>query len=281
MQKTFLFSILKFLLFSKKRAANGIFILFSYAITLSGTCITIYSSKNVSTTQFWGIIFVFFINYIVSHIFLHGNQYKTAIKNNSYEKAKMNKLYHIQDNIKKIYHDINQHFLIISGYLENREIEKCQNYINELLPNIHSIGNLIFSDNQILDYLINTKDLKTIQLNIIGSIEILSDMKDLDLVCLLGNILDNAIEATEKCKEKHIDLFFLKHTSNRIIMCKNPIEQSVLKNNKTLKTTKKCKELHGYGTKIIREIVSKYHGVIDYFEESDTFGVQIVLPLLN
>lgn len=79
-------------------------------------------------------------------------------------------------------------------------------------------------------------------------------------------------------KKKRIELMFLRQNSNRVIICKNTIEKSVLQNNKELRTTKKSRDSHGYGTKIIAKIVSDYHGIIDYFEEFDMFGIQIILP---
>lgn len=112
-----------------------------------------------------------------------------------------------------------------------------------------------------------------------GSIGDISDIEELDLACLFGNILDNAIEATEKNKEKRIELLFLRQNSNRVIICKNTVSESVLKNNKQLKTTKKQQETHGLGTSIVARIVQKYHGVVEYYEESDMFGVQIILPV--
>ena len=45
-----------------------------------------------------------------------------------------------------------------------------------------------------------------------------------------------------------------------------------------MKSTKKSPELHGIGHQIVETTVKKYNGLIDYFEEADMFGVQIVLP---
>ena len=201
----------------------------------------------------------------------------------AFEEARHNDAAAIWSNIRKVQHDMKQHITMISGYIENDNIESCKQYINDLLPNAGNIGNLINSDNRVLDYLINSKlaHLKDTRVIISGSIGDLSDIKELDLVCLIGNILDNATEALERIrsdKEKRIELLFIRQNSNRIIICKNTIESSVLKKNKELKTTKKSKDAHGYGTKIIQKIVSDYHGIVDYFEEFDMFGVQVILP---
>ena len=142
------------------------------------------------------------------------------------------------------------------------------------------ISKLIRSDNTILDYLINSKlcALKNTRVVISGSIGDLSDIRDADLACLMGNILDNAIEAVAQVEEKRIELLFSKQNANRIIICKNTIKESVLENNRELRTTKRSGGSHGWGHQIVEKIVSDYHGMIDYFEEFGMFGVQIILP---
>lgn len=201
----------------------------------------------------------------------------------AFEEARHNDANAIWSNIRKVQHDMKQHITVISGLVENNDIDTCKEYLNNLLPVAGNIGNLITSDNKSLDYLINSKlaPLKDTKIVISGSIGDLSDIKEFDLVCLIGNVLDNAIEALEKIQspfDKRIELLFIRQNSNRIIICKNTIDGSVLSTNKELKTTKESKDAHGYGTKIISKIVSDYNGMVDYFEEFNMFGVQIVLP---
>jgi sensor histidine kinase regulating citrate/malate metabolism len=142
------------------------------------------------------------------------------------------------------------------------------------------MGNLVCSDNRVLDYLINSKlcSLENTQVVISGSVGDLSDIADTDLACLMGNILDNAIDAINSVPEKRIELLFSLQNMNRIIICKNTIVKSVLATNPQLNSTKRASKNHGYGMKIISEIVEKHHGMIDYFEEFDMFGIQIILP---
>ena len=201
----------------------------------------------------------------------------------AFEEARHNDAAAIWSNIRKVQHDMKQHITVISGFIEDNKIESCKEYLDKLLPSAGNIGNLISSDNKSLDYLINSKlaPLKDTKVVISGSIGDLSDIKEFDLVCLMGNILDNAIEALDRLKdskEKRIELLFIRQNSNRIIICKNTVDSSVLKSNKELKTTKKSKDAHGFGTKIIAKIVSDYHGMVDYFEDFNMFGVQVILP---
>ena len=132
----------------------------------------------------------------------------------------------------------------------------------------------------IIDCLIDSKlsNLKDTEIIVSGFIDDLSDIKETDLASLIGNILDNAVEAEEKVADKRIELHFFNQNDNRVIICKNSIERSVLADNKELKTSKKQKTGHGFGHQIIADIAAKYNGMSDFFEDNNMFCVQIILP---
>lgn len=198
-----------------------------------------------------------------------------------FEENRYNDANAIWENVRKVQHDMKQHLTVISGFLSENKTEECREYLSTILPNVDRMGNLIKSDNRILDYLINSKlcALENTQVVISGTVGDLSDIADADLACLMGNILDNAVEGTANAEEKRIELHFSRQNANRIIICKNTVSKSVLAENRELKSTKPTGNSHGYGTKIVAEIVAKYHGMIDYYEEFDLFCVQIILPV--
>lgn len=189
----------------------------------------------------------------------------------------------VWNNICKVQHDIKNHLVAIKGELDSGRIEECKEYLDSLIPQTEQMGKLIKSDNEILDYLINSKlcGLKDTQVIVSGAVGNLSDISDGDLVSIFGNILDNAVEAIEGLEEKRIELLFNRHKDNRIIICKNTIKKSVLKSNGELKTTKLNKDAHGLGHVIVEETVTRLGGMIEYSEEGDKFIVQIILPDLS
>lgn len=197
------------------------------------------------------------------------------------EKNRVEEVSLIWDNIRQVKHDLKNHFSVLKGHLNEGDIESCQKYVSQLSGTIESMGNLIQSGNSVIDYLINTKlsTLDNVEVLISGYVGNYADIADVDLACILGNVLDNAIEAQEHVvSAKRIELLFLRKNSNRMIICKNTIKESVLRNNQRLKSTKDVPELHGMGHQIVETTVKKYNGLIDYFEKDDMFGVQIVLP---
>ena len=295
--KVALFAVLQSILYILKRVnsldiKNGLLTFAFSCITIFGlgTAIYIYAVMSDPKIQ-WQILTValafiglnVLLYVLISQISkLQKSKYELKLLEEKleFERARHNDAHAIWSNIRKIQHDIKHHLTVIGSQLENGETDDCKRYIGNLLPNVERMGNLIKSDNKILDYLINSKlsNLPNTEIIISGSIGSLADIKEFDLACLFGNILDNAVEAIQETEEKRIELLFLRQNSNRIIICKNTVKSPVLKTNKELKTTKKEKDAHGYGTKITEKIVADYHGMIDYFEEFNMFGVQIILP---
>ena len=170
----------------------------------------------------------------------------------------------------------------VSGYLKKEDIKSCEEYIEQIMPSVESMGNLLRSNNSVLDYLINSKlaGLKETQIVISGVVSNFDDVEDTDLASIIGNILDNAVEAQEKVTgTKRIELLFRMKNDNRVIICKNAISKSVLKTNKELRSTQKNPDDHGLRHQIVETILKKYDGWLDYFETDDMFGAQIMLPM--
>ena len=202
-------------------------------------------------------------------------------KQMEFERSRMEEAHAIWQNIRKVRHDLKNHFTVIRGTLDEGDVESCKRYMDGLYQTVESMGNLIQSGNSSIDYIINSKlsNLDGVRVLVSGYVGNYNDIEPADLACVLGNIIDNAIEAQGKVEEDRcIELHFLQKGSNRIIVCKNSVSCSVLNENKHLKSTKPSPEWHGLGHQIVETTVKKYHGWIDYFEEGKMFGVQIILP---
>ena len=105
-----------------------------------------------------------------------------------------------------------------------------------------------------------------------------SKISNFDWISLLANLLDNAIEACERAgKEKQINLELRRNGVYIIIKLDNSkcIEEKPLDNK--FATVKQKKQGHGYGTKIIRDIVKKYDGRVQYEDSGDMMNTHIVM----
>lgn len=93
-----------------------------------------------------------------------------------------------------------------------------------------------------------------------------------DISSLLSNLLDNAIEAAEKCAEPYVKLDIFEHNIYLVFRVENSIcDNLIFSDSEQLKTTKQDSDLHGYGIEIIREIAKKYSGNLSYKSDNSRF----------
>ena len=263
--------------------AFGLGALMSVALKTESDYVNIAILITVSILIFINFALYFLINQVQK---LEKDKFELQLINErkEYDKARSDEASTIWNKIREVRHDLKNHFSVLSGLLNKGDVNECKEYISSLYNTVESMGDLIKSDNAVIDYLVNSKlsNLENVKTLVTGYIGNYDDVEDADLACILGNILDNAVEAQESITgEKRIELHFLTKNTNRIIICKNTVSDSVLANNKALKSTKKDPEYHGLGHHIIESTAEKYHGWVDYFEDDGMFGVQVMLPIQN
>lgn len=228
------------------------------------------------------LVNIIFFSVIHTVMRLQKNKYeaKALEEKARFEQTRYQDILAVYDNVRKLRHDMNQHLYFLSWHLDKGDVDGCRTYIESLLPEIKQTGHFFLTGNDMIDYLIHSKLDKheDIEFTVTGTAGKLGDIRETDLASLLGNILDNAIEAEQNVRSPRIELIFDRHNDNRYICCKNKIESSVLQGNPGLKTSREDSIGHGYGCRIIREIVEKYNGMVDFFEADGMFGVQLVLP---
>ncbi|HAU84250.1 MAG TPA: hypothetical protein DCW90_01675 [Lachnospiraceae bacterium] len=187
----------------------------------------------------------------------------------------------VVQNLRSLRHDMNNHIGIIRGLSANKEYDLLDEYLNEIYSTVANANDFIFVENQPLQILLNSKISKAQQRNIKLDTEItVSAIKipDKDMCALLGNIIDNAYEATEKLEsDRYVKLVIKEKNSECFIHCENTYaEAPVIVDGKFI-TSKRATLEHGIGTENIKSIVKKYNGTIDFWVE-EVFTVNIVIP---
>ncbi len=189
----------------------------------------------------------------------------------------------ITDKLRKLRHDMNNHIGLIKTLVQVRQYDELEEYINQMYEDVEIANELVISGNKTLAVLVNAKKSLAKSKNIeFDSLITASDinMKNKDICSLLGNILDNAIEAAEKTVgKKYIELMIQKTEEGCIISCENSLgAKPIMKKGKFI-TLKDNSFIHGLGTENIKEIVSKYQGQINFDYDDEMFNVRVVMPV--
>lgn len=185
------------------------------------------------------------------------------------------------EQIKKTRHDIKNMLYSVKAELDDDNLIKSKEKLNEILHRVNSVGSVIESKNRIVDCIVNSKlsDMGNRSINVTGDISGMDEIKDVDISIILGNILDNAIDATNDIDNAVIKLVFYVKGNYQNILCENTISQSVLGRNPKLKTSKTEKSFHGFGIKSVKDVVSSYEGTVSIFEKNEKFCVHIMIPI--
>lgn len=100
-----------------------------------------------------------------------------------------------------------------------------------------------------------------------------------DLVIIIGNLLDNAIEAAKQTDKKYLSFKMSLEKGVLYIDVINSYCGVIKKKDNKLLTTKSDLDSHGYGLESVQEIVRKHEGAIDVTYGSDTFKIRVMLYL--
>lgn len=187
--------------------------------------------------------------------------------------------------IAKVKHDMKNQILCISEMLDSDSIEEAQNMCRRISDELKETSEVFNSSNVYLNSILNVIYKKAKEKEIDIRINIGSDYKEIDgsdLITIIGNLCDNAIEASQKQSgEKILRLSLVKRGEYYIMIVKNHIEDSVLNENPKLYSDKKDSIYHGYGIKSVRSLVKKYNGDIQIAEEEEMFVVRLMLEIPN
>lgn len=189
-----------------------------------------------------------------------------------------------QELVRQFRHDWKNRLQILNEIAEHENIVELKKYLSELEIRTKEQETFSNTGNLIIDSIINSKlqDAKEMGIEVKAGVilpETLEVNTD-DMVVILGNLLDNAIEACEKVNFfKYIKLFMRYEEGCIIISIKNSFDQIINKAGGEFITRKKDKNLHGLGIKSVKNTVEKYNGIIEFTSEGKEFSVDIMFYL--
>ncbi len=184
-------------------------------------------------------------------------------------------------NNQYIFHDFKHHMILLKNYLNNREYEKADAYLEKITEPVDRMGHYSHTGCDVLDLVLNIKrneaEQKGIRYLVEADREIHMNIHETDLGNIFFNLLDNAIEACEKIEEqdKWIRVVIKKKNKIYIMKVENSIEKPVVIKNGKYVTEKADKRRHGFGMKSVETSVKQYGGDVKWSYTKDRFIVVI------
>lgn len=182
-------------------------------------------------------------------------------------------------------HDYHNHIQTMKAYLQMNKIEELNQYLNNLDNDLTTVDTVIKTGNVMIDAILNSKislaKAKDINVNAKAIVPNQLKILEIDLCVIIGNLLDNAIEACLKIEnesDRFIRIYVDVFKEQLYISVQNANGGMIKKIGKTYQSTKST-NFHGFGLKRIDNIVNKYNGYINRQNEEGVFATEVMLPL--
>ena len=180
-------------------------------------------------------------------------------------------------------HDYHNHMQSVKAYLAMDSLDEATASLDRLEQDLDDIDLLFHTGNINADAILNSKISlavkRGIQVDYKATVPKELAVSDIDLCVVIGNLIDNAVEACEKVDPEHqfIRLYIGILRRQLYVSVTNATSEVVRKLDEEYITTKRGD--HGHGLKRINNIVNKYDGYINRKNEPGVFVTEIMLPI--
>lgn len=183
---------------------------------------------------------------------------------------------------RKQEHEYRNQLLVLEELVRNRRLDKLEDYLSKLESQPGLQGDYFDANHVIVNAILNTKYREAREKGIVLVVKLndLSQLRigDEDLVIILSNLLNNAIEACESCQNKRIKLKLVKEKDRTVISVINTFETEPVLSGGEYQTVKENKTAHGIGIRNVKETVGKYNGFCVIKHSEGVFRFIIVIP---
>lgn len=177
-------------------------------------------------------------------------------------------------------HDAKKHLAAIQSLNNDPQIN---DYVAKLSQQLVDYTRNCHSGNKLLDVMLHkyTMDCELRRVRFEHDVKVcnLAQLDDIDLVAILGNLLDNAVAAAEQSESKWVMLNTVHRNAYSVIILSNSCDTQPKQSRGRLLSTESDTSLHGFGLKSVAKTISKYQGDFEwsYDAEKHTFTVTVMI----
>lgn len=181
-------------------------------------------------------------------------------------------------------HDYRNHIQVMKAHLDAGRYEELDHYLQLLGENLASVDTVIKTGNVMVDAILNSKlnlaASQEIAVNVKATVPPTLSVESIDICVILGNLMDNAIEACMRLpdsEKRFIRVYMGSHKGQFYISVTNAA--AVLRRKGTSYLSTKSQSGHGFGLVRIDRVAAKYGGAVNRQSEEGVFATEILLPI--
>lgn len=178
----------------------------------------------------------------------------------------------------RLFHDLHNHIGVLRQFLTHEKYGEAVRYLDELQAPVRNLTATVWTGDETADYLINSKaaaaEADGIQFQAQVEFPRRTNIRSVDLCAILGNLLDNAIEAARQVSDpsgRTVALTIRRIHQMLVIKVENSLAASPVQEGGELKTTKTGGGLHGWGLKSAQAAAEKYDGMVQAGVSGEVF----------
>ena len=178
----------------------------------------------------------------------------------------------------KLFHDLHNHIGVLRQFLTHEKYGEAVRYLDELQAPVRNLTATVWTGDETADYLINSKAAAAEAAGIRFQVQVefprRTNIRSVDLCAILGNLLDNAIEAARQVPDpsrRTAALTIRRIHQMLVIKVENSFSSVPVQENGELKTTKTEGGLHGWGLKSAQTAAEKYDGMVQAGVSGEVF----------
>ena len=178
----------------------------------------------------------------------------------------------------KLFHDLHNHIGVLRQFLTHEKYGEAVRYLDELQAPVRNLTATVWTGDETADYLINSKAAAAEAAGIRFQVQVefprRTNIRSVDLCAILGNLLDNAIEAARQVPDpsrRTVALTIRRIHQMLVIKVENSFSSVPVQENGELKTTKTEGGLHGWGLKSAQAAAEKYDGMVQAGVSGEVF----------
>lgn len=259
-------------------------------ITLAIYCILPLKKVYAEDAVFYNLLFISLaVLNVINFILIKNNQAFVAMKFANtqmeqqirFQKEKYEQLSESYRNNRRLIHDVKKHYFSIQEYIRCNNLQGLLEYTHSAIDDLESTYVKYNTGNLVIDSFLTNYDTVYEANHIHFSVHLNVDcgqipIKDYDLCIVLGNLLDNALQANDKIeildREVLIEIETTENSKFRIHVENSLPEQDSDEKKNILH--------HGYGLENVKKVVSENHGFVT-IHASECFVVDILLPVID
>lgn len=223
-----------------------------------------------------GVMYVMIFRYIAQSD--HANRMKQLQANEKFLQAQIDSYKKMGENARQTRHDFRHHTMVVAEYAKNKDYQAILSYLSEYDDKERAKYQEAFCKNQAADTVLsayaNRCEQSGIDFRASICLEEREGVSDYDLVTILANILENAVNGCMETERKHVVEISVGPKRNKlVVICKNTCIQDIAFENGLPQN----REHNGIGVESILSAVAKYNGVVDFSASDGEFVCQVIL----